>query len=252
MRRQPGGDQWDQLHIQQRWAFIEEVNTSVFLIVEGLISLNSLSAANDFSHLPLQLLSQGFERLLKLGVVLEHWSSKGSLPPPQQVRGYGHDLMSLSLDLIERCEAAGYPGDRIASREDVAFVRNNELLQRLLSLMSTFGKRGRYHHLDVVLDPSTHEGNLSPQDEFAEIENMVLDHHPEWFARIAEPEFRDFYPVLYRDLTSCLQRFARSICRLFAFDALGRPGKQVSSQMHMFLMLRDEELGRAPRRWFEN
>jgi hypothetical protein len=51
MNEQPTGDAWDQLHIRQRMAFIEEVDTAVFLIVDGLISLNSLSAANEFSHL---------------------------------------------------------------------------------------------------------------------------------------------------------------------------------------------------------
>jgi hypothetical protein len=59
-----------ELSTDQKFALIQETQTSVFLIHEGLLALNRLSGANDFYHGPLGLLAQGFERLMKLIICL--------------------------------------------------------------------------------------------------------------------------------------------------------------------------------------
>lgn len=47
-----------------------ETDAVVRLSQAGIEALRRLDGANDFYHLPMQLLAQGFERLLKLTIAL--------------------------------------------------------------------------------------------------------------------------------------------------------------------------------------
>src|SRR5665811_927437 len=65
---------------EQSFALIDELETAAKLTQHGLDALHGLDAANDFHHLPMQLLSQGFERLLKVTYALAIREHSGELP----------------------------------------------------------------------------------------------------------------------------------------------------------------------------
>ena len=120
-----------QLTPLQSLAVTEEMRTAALLIQVGLVELNKLDGANDFSHLPLQLLAQGFERLMKLVFCLGSLNEAGTLPAPREVRDLGHDLLRLR--------------DRVAALIDGVGLRNVTPLRK---------GRPRLHALRSVLRAS--------------------------------------------------------------------------------------------------
>ena len=77
----------------KKLALLEELDTSAKLIRLGFGELQNLSIVNDFYFLPLQLLAQGFERLMKVYLCLGYLSKKGRYPTLKDIEG--HDLMVL-------------------------------------------------------------------------------------------------------------------------------------------------------------
>lgn len=228
-----------------------ELETATFLMVEGLIALNLLSAANDFVHLPMQLLGQGLERLLKVEIVLLQVEIDGAVPESRSLKT--HDLVSLLERILLAEGLTDYRRARAAAEEDIEFLESDELFYRMLRLLSEFGRGGRYFDLDSVLDPESGAERRRPSDDFARLEMDVLNSHPEWEARLGGAEFRGFYPVLYGDLTENIQRGIRAVARFFAWDLLGSYGKRLSgAALASFLTLRDDHLRTPPKRWFEN
>ena len=58
----------------------DELTTSIKLIKLGFGELQNLSMGNDFYYLPLQLLSSGFERLMKCYICFGHFEKEGCYP----------------------------------------------------------------------------------------------------------------------------------------------------------------------------
>ena len=241
----------ESLAVRQRFALLRESETAAFLVTEGLMSLDALSAANDFRHLPLQLLAQGFERTLKLGYSLGQLHFYDELPKRSQMRSHNvRRFLSLTLEVAH--DGGGFPDGRPAAREDEAFFRNDARFLKLIDLLSDFGAAGRYYDLDAFLDAGFAETTEPPIDAFEQIESDILDSHPEWLKEIATPRFSDFYPVLYGDLIESFQRGARAIARLFTWGFLGHGAKQMSSPMFTLLIKNDDQLREPPRHWFDN
>jgi hypothetical protein len=239
-----------QLTTAQFLAFNNELETATFSLVEGLLALNSLSAANDFAHLPIQLIAQGLERLMKVASCLMHFEETGSLPPKKELKT--HDLVLLTNRLLASKRVDAYRRARQAADEDITFLEKNDLFRRLLGVMSNFGEGGRYFDLDSALDPSTTQKSTSPATAFQQIEMGILQSHPEWEERLGTAEFRSFYPVLYADITEVIQRGIRALARFFSWDLLGELGKRLSGTMiATFLFMKDQDLRQPPGRWFE-
>ena len=243
------------LSTEQTFALIQETQTSVFLVQEGLLGLNRLSGANDFYHGPMELLAQGFERLMKVVICLGQWEGQGTLPTPKEMKKkHGHDLVKLADTILELYDKTNYATSRPAAMNDRDFIATDERLRELLSLLADFGNRGRYYDLDTFLDPSvgTDVSSRDPMGSFQKIERDFLDTKPEWMARMGKPEFQGFYEVFNAELTATLQRFARALSRFFTLGPLGAQGRRLQPAICMFLFLRDEELATVPRRRHES
>ena len=240
------------LTVEQEIALIQETETSVFLIQEGLLAMNSLSGANDFYHGPLQLLAQGFERLMKIIICLGQLNETGKLPRASSVKAFRHELVALVDAVVDLSERTGYSQSRPAARMDTAFFASDERARGLLSVLTAFGAWGRYYNLESILNPT---GQVAAREDpirsFQSIEADILDKHPEWKAKLGTAEFDGFYDVLRSELTITLQRLARGLCRMFTLGPLGGRGQRLLGVIKVFLFLRDRDLSTVPPRWFE-
>jgi hypothetical protein len=82
-------------------ALIQELHTAVGLAQLGLGSLQRIDGANDFYHLPLLLLAEAKERLLKVILCLHAKSDTEAYPTLAEIKGYGHNLASLLNKVTE-------------------------------------------------------------------------------------------------------------------------------------------------------
>ena len=77
-----------------------ELRTSCRLIELGLGELQCISMAEDFYHLPFQLLSSGLERLMKCYICLTYEAIEGKFPDYKYLSRYlGHDLSRLKEEV---------------------------------------------------------------------------------------------------------------------------------------------------------
>src|SRR4051794_25146289 len=81
--------------VQRFLCLIDELDTSHKLICSGFGSLQEIDIANNFYHLPHQLMASGIERLMKCYIALVHHDRMGSFPDMAFMKALGHDLVSL-------------------------------------------------------------------------------------------------------------------------------------------------------------
>jgi hypothetical protein len=125
----------------------EELNTSVRLIKLGFGEYQNLDMANDFYYLPFQLISSGFERLMKCYICLGHYEREGKFPEPKLFRNkLGHDLVKLKRHITKNY----FQENSKALKEDLIFLMKDKDLEKLIELLSEFGKFARYFNLNVV------------------------------------------------------------------------------------------------------
>ena len=222
----------------------EELLTAVRLLKTGLREVNKMSGATDFFHLPILLLSTGFERMMKVVVCCHHYGLHGAFPArdccPSGSRG--HDLVWLLEAITERCFSDEYLAQVPAARDDIAFLRADRRLLALVQILSDFGQSARYYNLNVVLGEE--QPGLSPDDEWQRLEMEILQDDPTWKQRITNPgQLPGVYEQINRELTVRCERLARSLSRLFTIGGLGDLAKQISPHTHHFLFLTDFALG---------
>lgn len=124
--------------------------------------MRRLDGANDFYHLPIQLLAQGFERLLKLTLALAELESSGALPSSKRLRvDYGHNIVAVTDAVVDLVADRRAYARRPAVQDDLNFIRHDSNLRWMLTVLSTFGKWRRYYRLDEFLDLD----GVSPDDD---------------------------------------------------------------------------------------
>ena len=235
-----------ELSTEQAFALADELDTAAKLTRYGIEALHDLNAANDFHHLPMQLLSQGFERLLKATYAMAVREQSCEMPTSVTVkRDFGHDLLKLTDALVEVVSPVGEYTSRPAVREDLEFLSDDRELRRILKLLSTFGTWSRYYNLGVLLDPSSARAEDDPALAWQEIEGEALRRMPGGLDRLGELSEQDkLFQEIYEEISRPLDRFSRAISRMWTLGPLGAEGKRFMGQIKESLFLRDEDLGR--------
>src|SRR3989338_8024188 len=161
-------------------SLLSEIRTSIYLLKKGMAELQKISGSNDFYHLPVLLLSSGFERLIKCLLCLALMDDKGNLKKkkPFKTSGReGHDLDILLNSLLSVCENKNYFSKSQAAKEDIDMFANDKNLRKIITLLSEFAQRDRYYNLDVVLENSTN--SKDPLRGWDEIEKAITQHCPD-------------------------------------------------------------------------
>jgi hypothetical protein len=233
--------------VVQRVALIREVDTAANLIRAGLTELQYIDGGNRFYRLPMTLLGQGLERLMKVAIALNTLETTGSLPTPAWMKNqFQHDILKLSEACGEIIAETKYASSRPAAAEDALFFSEAQLKEALVAAQG-FAERERYADLDRFLDPMA--TTPDPDERFDALEATILGRYPEWERLLGEPGFTRFYVVMVDDLLALFQRFARAVARLYVWGPLGDLGREASGPLTPLLTARDEHMQQLPKRW---
>jgi len=217
----------------------DELETSHKLIRTGFGALQEIDMANDFYHLPHQLMASGLERLMKCYISLTFHGQTGSFPDMAFMQALGHDLGSL-LNTILNDYYGG--ANRPLVQQERIYLETDHVLQECIRILSLFGKFGRYYNLDVVAG-SSHDP-IDPKNEWEELESSVEDATP--FFDNQEAMHFDYYPKVHAKLIAKLERLVRAIALQFTLgdhpDTSGNL-RSMSCVYSDFRNLRDEEFG---------
>jgi hypothetical protein len=219
------------------FAIDEEVRTASHLIRLGLAAVQATGPGNDFYHLPMLLLSQGFERLGKLVLSLRQREAPGSGREP---RKYSHDLNNIIKDVIEYCFPSDYRR-RPAAEDDFRFLTGDKTLQSFLDVLHTFANEARYWNLDAVSgDPIK-----SCQQLWTSARDALVADDPQILTLLTTAEGApEGYWAMNQQIVFVFERFARALSRLFMLGPLGNTGRSVGIPLHVFYSLADEDLGK--------
>ena len=221
-------------------ALNEELLTSINLIKLGFREYQNIDMANDFYFLPFQLISSGFERLMKCHICLGHLELNNSYPDPKLFsKTLGHDLQKLKNHIINNYFKTE---NRQALINDLDYIANNTELNKLISLLSEFGKFARYYNLDIVTGMKKPSTDIKTEWEDFEKNILLADN-------ALMKKFKDFNKqdevnkVIIKTIIIKLEKFVRAIARQFTLGSLGKLALQYSPLVYPFLMLMDSDLG---------
>ncbi len=228
---------------------IEELETARNLITSGFGELQEIRMDNDFYHLPHQLLASGSERLMKCYFCLVHEARHGQYPDANFLKNLGHDLQKLKQKLVDDYFATN---DIPLLRDDLEYLRNDVLLERIILVLSEFGQKARYYNLDIVT--GSQKPPIDPKTEWEALERDVEDPTPYLSMDSMEALHRDYYPRVNAKIIGKLERLFRAVAMQFTLGKHGGKLQQLSSIVGMFIMLKDEDFGttdyRRSVKWF--
>ena len=222
----------------RNFALLEECDTSGKLIKLGLGELQNLDLANDFYFLPFQLLSQGFERIMKCHICLGYFIEHGSYPTELNLKKLGHNLVKLKSEILER-----YFDDKKAIlQEDREFLTKDTELEELLYILSEFGQKSRYHNFSIVT--GANNGSINPKARWARFENRLFYGSSEMLHKAFNNDLgHENSGEIARYVIRIFERFMAGIARQFWLGAVAEPGKGFCNSIFDFAMLYEHDLG---------
>ena len=237
------------LPLERMLSFIEETETAVLLLDEGIQIIEAHDGGFDRRVVALHLTAQGFERFLKLTRAQVHLSRDGALPSTREVKHWGHRLLELLDATVDELEQDRSFSARPAIRSDLDFLRSDSRFRNLFAVLDEFATGGRYHNLDVMLDGRSDA--RSPLDRWNEYEMNLLREDPRWFQLMkTDPGgfSNTWYPHLAEIQTRTLQRAARALTRAWTLGPAQDPGRRLTGVIGRYLFLTDDQLARCPTR----
>lgn len=221
----------------------DELQTSVKLLELGFGEFQNLDLADDFYFLPFQLLSSGFERLMKCHICLGYYEANNTYPDRVYLKKCGgkngHDLIELKNTILNSFFSVhNIP----VLHDDLEFLKSDKELEQLICLLSEFGKYARYHNLDIIT--SAVKPSIDVKKLWEDYETKLVTSSPQLIEKLGDIEAAsEVLEYTKREIIIKLEKFTRAICRQFTLGKLGKKALQLSSGLHMFIMLDDTKLG---------
>ncbi len=218
---------------------IDELHNANQLIIDGFGALQEIDISNNFYHIPHQLMASGFERLLKCFISVVHHGRTGTFPDMNFMKRLGHDLVQLKDEIWQN-----YYGGRNRPFIDGEFnaLASDQHLIDAITVLSLFGRFGRYYNLDVVAG-SPHQP-VDPETEWKALEARIESPVP--YLSDIERLHQEYYPRVNSLLVGRLERFVRAIALQFTIGDHIDPSRfirQASGTFSNLRNLRDESLG---------
>lgn len=228
----------DHQQIIKRLALLEELETSCKLIRLGFGELQNLGPANDFDFLPFQLLSQGFERLMKAYLCIGSLCKSGKYPSPGDIKG--HDLQVLLTEIVNKhFDSEAKP----ILTDDGDFLCNDQELKELLHILSEFGKRARYYNFDIITGNAKIGEDINAS--WNTFNNRILTKLNLWDKCMSMEFNHEVFGVTACYTISIMEHFVAALARQFTMGAIQDEGRSLSMPVHDFSMLWPDDIGKT-------
>lgn len=207
--------------------------------MSGFGNLQEIDMVKQFYTLPYLFLASGFERLMKCYLTAVHKGSNGKYLTQEKMKSIGHDLDVL-LDNLCSNYYRGMQRPRV--KRDFEFIRKDRVLKKCMSVLSQFGKKGRYYNLDVVAGIDCEP--IAPENEWKNLVISVED--PSLYYQNLDRMYDEYYPRANSKLIAKMERLVRAIAFQFTIEQhfkLDKSLKSLSVVFSNFNHLGDDQLG---------
>ena len=178
---------------------------------------------------------------MKCYICLVYEANEGKFPTYKYLSTYlGHDLSKLKKEILFK---KYFKANNISAlKEDLDFLKETPLLDKVLHVLSAFGKFARYYNLDIITEKNT-KAVFNPDAEWEDIENDILKTIPGFqYERLLE-RGDEYYQKINMEIVKIIEKFTRAIARQFTLGRHGDKLQRLSITYSYFRNLRDCELG---------
>lgn len=229
-------------NIAKSFAVTQEVEASFKFIESGLLNLKAQKFAVLNNHVTLQLLAAGFERLLKIILLLKEKHQNGDFPElelaKKQFNKYngGHGIGKMLIELVEYSEGLKEMKDIPMIQDDLAFLKDDSKFATLIEIITEFAISQRYFYIDaIVLNKDNPASN--PFERFTSFiysfnKSIDTDHL----------SYEEEDQLAIKNAIICIEKGVRAISRFFT-HGFGSLGRQYYGDFSSFILLKEKDLG---------
>jgi hypothetical protein len=223
----------------QRIYLLQELDQTVLLLNSGLAVLQISKPYHRKTFIFLTLLASGIERLLKIILCLHSLQANGEFLSRSELKRLSHNISQLVDEVKARCFTTQYV-KRPVAQQDLDFLNTDIVLQEIIKLLSDFARTDRYIFMDGISEPiMSHEW---PDRRWETLEKLSLP-EKEYIELLTRFNIEEIAKRANKQLVICLERFLRSVTRLFVLADLGDEAKSKATAVSSFYMLDDRKLG---------
>lgn len=227
----------------KKQAIHQEIEASFEYIRVGLLNLREQNSAVSNNHVTLQLLASGFERILKVLLLIKFKHLNGKFPELEKCKKHfmvynnGHGIEKMLNELVEYSTSMNGFYTIPMIKEDINFLKDDNHFKSFIEIITQFAISGRYFYIDTLV-----QGGLNNStnyfDEFKYFIGSQNQNVNEQLHSYQEEE-----TIKINNTIICIEKGARALSRFFShgFDGLG---KEYFAGIIDFLLLKDEDLGK--------
>ncbi|WP_426330057.1 hypothetical protein [Pedobacter sp. R-06] len=221
----------------------EEIKASFQFVVIGMQNIKSLNSTVSNNHVVLQLLSSGFERLIKILILIKEKHKNGTFPRQQfgdrffKDNGGGHGIDQMLTILLEYGNGIDAMMKNTVVVEDLEYLEKDRDFLELIRILTKFSISQRYFYIDTLIMEKRNT-KMNPFEAFGDFLYSLLNESEN--GSLSEQEAD---AIVFTRAVSCIERGLRAISRffIFGFEDLG---KTYYDDFSAFILLKDEDLGK--------
>jgi hypothetical protein len=228
--------------IQKSIAVTEEVEAAFKFIEAGLINIKSQKFALLNNHVSLQLLSSGFERLLKILILLKEKHLNNEFPSTEAAYKHfkqysnGHGIDKLLAELVKYSDSVEEMRVIPMLIDDMRYLKTNKEFKDFIEIITTFAISQRYFYIDSIILDKTNE-NSNPFELF---KSFIYEFNAGVDTTNLSYEQEDELAI--KNAIICIEKGVTAISRFFT-HGLGSLGRQYYGDFSNFILLKDKDLG---------
>jgi len=223
---------WKELSI--RGTLAEEVRVSSELISAGIAMLQEEHYYNDAIDVPLILLANGLERLLKCIVCFYIKEKNGKLPTTNMIKkDFNHNIKKLFEFVFSNCYSDKFTA-KGTTRSDLTFFKSNPVFRGLIQVINDFALRDRYANLNLILEEDIPDSK-NPDDQWGkQIELVLMQEYPE-LQETAFSNNKEFRHISSRFIATSLNRLMYSFVHLMILGKIGEYANTSAGPLKKFM-----------------
>ena len=221
-------------------ATIDEVNTAIILIKKGLIEIRNMKSIKSpaYKHIPLLLLSNGFERLLKCLLIFLYYKLNFIFPRymenffKEYNNGHGLDLMF--EEVLRTAKDSLIKMSPPLKRKEIQFLESDKNVKDLFKILSLYANSSSNYDVDVVISEDHPPKNLSEEfEKFREDLYMQLNYPIN--------EFLSHTDKLNKHTIYIIARITKALCLCYTHPDFGYIASMHSSEVSDFTSIRTDK-----------
>lgn len=224
------------------FSVVVEVEASFKFIAEGLKILNQQNYVLSNNHIPLQLLSSGIERTLKILLLLKDKYLDGNFPELQRTRerfknyDNGHGIEKMLIELLEYSKSVDLMQNVPMVANDMEYLENDINFRTFIKVITDFSIYQRYYYIDTIVSVTPNDSS----NAFEVFRNLMYSFLESTDTSQMTNEQEAMFCI--KSTIICIEKGIRAITRFFT-HGLGDVGRIYYSDFSNFIHLRDEKLG---------